>query len=52
VLKDVHSRKITWQEAKDTYGVVIKEDRGRVVIDFVETEKLRPGYSRPDWLAK
>jgi N-methylhydantoinase B/oxoprolinase/acetone carboxylase alpha subunit len=52
VLKDVHSGKISWQEARDVYGVVVKEDRGRVVIDFVETEKLRPGYSRPDRLFK
>jgi len=44
VLKDVHNGKISWQEARDIYGVVVKEDRGRIVIDFVETEKLRPGY--------
>ncbi len=44
VLEDVLAGKISWQEAKDTYGVVVKEDRGRIVIDFVETEKLRPGY--------
>jgi N-methylhydantoinase B/oxoprolinase/acetone carboxylase alpha subunit len=44
VMKDVHSGKISWQEAKDVYGVVVKEDRGRIVTDFVETEKLRPRY--------
>jgi N-methylhydantoinase B len=42
VLQDVRSGKISWREARDVYRVAVKEDRGRVVCDFVETEKLRP----------
>jgi len=44
VLEDVRSGKISWEEARETYGVVVKEDRGRIVPDFVETQKLRPRY--------
>jgi len=42
VLDDVRKGKLSIQKAKDTYGVVIKDDRGRLVIDFKATEKLRP----------
>ena len=42
VLDDARKGKMSIQEAKDTYGVVIKNDRGRLVIDFRETQKLRP----------
>jgi N-methylhydantoinase B/oxoprolinase/acetone carboxylase alpha subunit len=41
VLDDTRKGKISIQEAKDTYGVVIKNDRGRLVIHFKETQKLR-----------
>jgi len=44
VMEDVLSGKISWQEAKDVYKVVVKEDRGRTVCDFVETQKIRPRY--------
>jgi N-methylhydantoinase B len=44
VMKDVHNGKISWKEAKEVYGVVVKEDRGRIVPDFLETQKLRPRY--------
>jgi N-methylhydantoinase B len=42
VRDDVRAGKISVQEAKDKYAVVIKEDDGRWVIDFKETEKLGP----------
>jgi N-methylhydantoinase B/oxoprolinase/acetone carboxylase alpha subunit len=44
VMEEVRSGKISWDEARDTYKVVVKEDRGRIVCDFVETQKLRPRY--------
>ena len=44
VMADVKSGKISWEEAKNIYKVVVKEDRGRIVCDFVETQKLRPRY--------
>jgi len=42
VREDVRAGKISVQEAKEKYAVVIKEDDGRLVIDYKETEKLRP----------
>jgi N-methylhydantoinase B len=44
VMADVRAGKVSSQEAKDLYGVVVKEDRGHIVPDFMATEKLRPGY--------
>jgi N-methylhydantoinase B/oxoprolinase/acetone carboxylase alpha subunit len=44
VMEDVRSEKISWDEARNVYKVVVKEDRGRIVCDFVETQKLRPRY--------
>jgi hypothetical protein len=37
-VNDVRSGKISWQEAKDVYGVVVKT--GGIVTDFVETGNL------------
>jgi N-methylhydantoinase B/oxoprolinase/acetone carboxylase alpha subunit len=42
VRDDVRAGKITVEEAKDKYGVVIVEDLGVKVIDYKATEKLRP----------
>ena len=42
VRDDVRNRKISVEEAKAKYAVVIKEDHGRLVIDYKATEKLRP----------
>ena len=42
VRDDVRAGKISVQEAKDKYAVVIKEDDGRQVIDYKATEKFRP----------
>ena len=42
VLDDARKGKMSIQEKKDTYGVVIKNDKGRLVIDFKATQKLRP----------
>ena len=42
VRDDVRAGKISVQEARDKYAVVIKEDDGRRVIDYKATEKLRP----------
>lgn len=44
VLEEVRSGKMSIDEARQTYKVVVKEDRGRLVCDFVETEKMRPRY--------
>lgn len=41
VRDDVRAGKITSQDAKDKYAVVMKEDDGRWVIDYKATEKLR-----------
>ena len=42
VLEDVRKDKISIQQAREVYGVVIKEDRGRLVVDYKETQRLRP----------
>ena len=42
VLEDVRKDKIPIQQARDVYGVVIKEDRGHLVVDYRETQRLRP----------
>jgi N-methylhydantoinase B len=42
VRDDVRSGKISVQEAKEKYAVVIIEDSGHLVIDYKATEKLRP----------
>ena len=44
VMEEVRSGKISRNEAKEIYKVVVKEDRGKIVCDFVETQKLRPRY--------
>jgi N-methylhydantoinase B len=42
VREDVRKDKISVQEAKSKYSVVMKEDDERLVIDYKKTEKLRP----------
>jgi N-methylhydantoinase B len=42
VREDVRAGKISVQEARDKYAVIIKEDDGRQVIDYKATEKFRP----------
>lgn len=41
VRDDVRSGKMSVKKAREIYGVVMKDDRGRMVIDFKETQKLR-----------
>jgi N-methylhydantoinase B len=42
VLEDARNGKISLQEARDVYGVILKKDKGRLVVDQIETDNLRP----------
>lgn len=44
VLEDVRKNRISTEDAKKIYGVVIKEDRGHLIPDFMKTQLLRPRY--------
>jgi len=41
VRDEARASKLSMQEAKDKYAVVLKEDDNRIVIDYKETERIR-----------